>query len=180
MHRWDLPIVQNSKINSLLRGVSKKEKTPSRLLRKLWHLAGGSFFPVLALFVSREALLITVGVITGIFLLWEVVRFVFPDVNQWMTSHLGMVLKKEEQFQPTGTTHPACSLSACILLCEKYIAITSLLFLAIGDPVASLVGEKYGKHAVFNKSLEGSLACLISCLAVGMLMTRSSLLCLSQ
>ncbi len=174
MHRWGLPTVQNSKINSLLRGVNQKEKTPSKLMRKLWHLAGGSFFPVLALFVSREVLLITVGTITGILILWEISRFAFPGINRWTISHLRIVLKREEQFQPTGTTLLLVASLVVFCLFEKYIAITSLLFVAIGDPVASLVGEKYGKHAVLDKSLEGSLACLISCLAVGMLMTSLS------
>ena len=174
MHRWDLPKVQNSKINSLLRGVSKKEKTPSKLLRKLWHLAGGSFFPVLALFVSREVLLITVGAITGMFVLWEIIRFAFPAINHWTISHLGIMLKQEEQFQPTGTTLLLLASLVVFFLFEKDIAITSLLFVAVGDPIASLIGEKYGEHTVFNKSLEGSLACLISCLAAGMLMTSLS------
>lgn len=174
MHRRYFPLVQNNRLSSLLGGVSKRIKVPSKLWRKLWHLAGGALFPVLALFVSREALLITVGAITGIFILWEISRFAFPEINRWTISHLRIVLKREEQFQPTGTTLLLVASLVVFCLFEKYIAITSLLFIAIGDPVASLVGEKYGKHAVLDKSLEGSLACLISCLAVGMLMTSWS------
>jgi dolichol kinase len=34
-----------------------------------------------------------------------------------------------------------------LLLFEKYIAITLLLFAAIGNPVTSLVGDKYGKFS---------------------------------
>jgi len=164
----------NSKLNSLLRGGSKKGKVSSKLWRRMWHLAGGSFFPVLALFVSREVSLITVGIITGVFVAWEIARFVSPGVNRWTTSHLRIVLKSEEQFQPTGTTLLLLASLVVFSLFEKYIAITSLLFVAIGDLSASIIGERYGNHAVLNKSLEGSLACLMACLVIGILMTRLS------
>jgi len=174
MHRWYFPLMPNSKLNSLLRGASKKGKVSSKLWRRMWHLAGGSFFPVLALFVSREVLLITVGIITGVFVAWEIARFVSPGINRWTTSHLSIVLKREEQFQPTGSTLLLVASLVVFSLFEKYIAITSLLFVAIGDLAASIIGGKYGKHIVFQKSLEGSLACLMACLLIGILMTRLS------
>jgi len=145
-----------------------------KLWRRLWHLFGGSFFPILALFIPRGILLITLGVMTAIFVAWEIVRFTLPGVNRWMVSHLKVILKKEEGFRPTGTTYLLLSSLAVFLLFEKYVAITSLLFLSIGDLMATVIGEKFGKRIVFNKSLEGSLACLASCLLIGILMTRIS------
>jgi glycerol-3-phosphate acyltransferase PlsY len=60
-------------------------------------------------------------------------------------------------------------------LFDKYVAITSLLFVSIGDLVATVIGEEYGRQMLFNnKTLEGSLACLASCLLIGMLMSRIS------
>ena len=174
MHRWCFPLMLNSRLNSLLREANKKGKVPSKLWRRLWHLAGGLFFPVLAFFVPKGALLITLGFITGVFIAWEIARFVSPSVNRWTTSHLRIVLKREEQLQPTGTTSLLLASLVVFFLFEKYIAITSILFVAIGDLAASIIGDKYGKHAVFKKSLEGSLACLMACLLIGMLMTRLS------
>jgi len=142
--------------------------------RGLWHLVGGSFFPILALFIPKGALLITLGAMTGIFVIWEIVRFAFPRVNRWTVSHLGVILKKEEGFRPTGTTYLLLASLAVFLLFDKYVAVTSLLFLSIGDLMASVIGEKYGRQVVFNKSLEGSLGCLATCLLIGILMTRIS------
>jgi len=84
------------------------------------------------------------------------------------------LLKKGEGFRLTGSTYLLVSSLAVFLLFEKYIAITSLLFLSIGDLMAAVIGEKFciGKRIVFNKSLEGSLACLASCLLIGALLTR--------
>jgi len=147
----------------------------SKLWRRLWHLVGGSFFPVLAFFVPKEVLLITLGAMTGVFVAWEIARLNNAKVNKWMTSHLGVILKEEERFRPTGTTYLLLASLAVFLLFEKYVAITSLLFLSIGDLVATIIGGEYGRQVLFsNKTLEGSLACLVSCLLVGMLMVRIS------
>jgi len=142
--------------------------------RRLWHLGGGSFFPILALFIPKGILFIILGAVTAIFVIGEIVRFVLPQVNRWMVSHLGVVLKNEENSRLTGSTYLLLSSLAVFLLFEKYIAITSLLFLSIGDLMAAVIGEKFGRLAVFNKSLEGSLACLASCLLIGILMTIAS------
>ena len=146
----------------------------SKLWRRLWHLLGGSFFPILALFIPRETLLITLGAITAIFVTWEIVRFASPRVNRWMVPHLNVILKEEERFRPIGTTYFLIASLAVFLFFDKYVAITSLLFVSIGDLMATIIGEKFGKRIIFHKSLEGSLACLVSCLLVGVLMTKIS------
>jgi len=133
---------------------------------------GGSFFPILALFISRGTLLISLGAITAIFVTGETVRFISPRVNQWLVSHLGVMLKKEEGFRPTGTTYLLLASVIVFLLFEKYVAIASILFLSIGDLMATVIGERFGKRRALNKSLEGSLACLASCLLIGTVMTR--------
>ena len=163
-----------NKASTLLLRIGNKGSTQGKPWRRLWHLVGGSFFPVLALFIPKGILLITLGAMTGIFVAWEIVRFASPSVNRWMVSHLGVMLKKEEGFRLTGTTYLLLSSLAVFLLFDKYVAITSLLFLSIGDLMATVIGEKYGRRIVFNKSLEGSLACLVTCLLIGVLMTRIS------
>ena len=40
--------------------------------------------------------------------------------------------------------------------------------------MATVIGEKFGRRKVFNKSLKGSLACLASCLIIGIVVTRVS------
>ena len=175
MRRWYFPLMLNSKLNTLLRGANKRGKVRSKFWRRLWHLAGDLLFPILAFFIPKGVLLITIGAVTSVFIAWEIARFVSPSINQWTTAHLKIILKREEQFQPTGTTLLLLASLIVFLSFEKYIAITALLFVAIGDPVASLVGEKYGKHELsLQKTLEGSLACLIVCFLIGMLITRLS------
>jgi len=157
---------------------SKIKRRDNKLWKRLWHLLGGSFFPILALFIPKAALLISLGAITGVFATWEIVRLNVPGVNNWMESHLKVVLKvvlkQDKRFQATGTTYFLIASLAVFLFFDKHVAITSLLFVSIGDLMAAIIGEQYGKPILSNKSLEGSFACLVSCLLIGMLMTRIS------
>ena len=142
--------------------------------RRVWHLGGGSLFPVLAIFVARDVLFILLGIVTALFVIWEIARLTSPGVNQWMAAHLGMILKRQERFRLTGTTYLLFA-SLLVFFCfEKYVAITSLLFLAIGDFMAATIGQRCGRHRLFDKSLEGSLACLATCLLIGTVMTLAN------
>jgi len=174
MRHWSLPPMMKSEANSSFPGVIEKSNMKTKPWRRLWHLLGGSFFPILAFFVPKEVLLITLGAMTGVFVAWEIVRLNNAKVNKWMTSHLGVILKEEERFRPIGTTYFLIASLAVFLFFDKYVAITSLLFVSIGDLMATIIGEKFGKRIIFHKSLEGSLACLVSCLLVGVLMTKIS------
>ena len=165
--------MMKSEANSSFRRVIEKSNMRTKPWRRLWHLLGGSFFPVLAFFVPKEALLITLGAMAGVFFTWEIARLNNARVNRWMASNLSVILKDEERYRPTGTTCLLLSSLAVFLLFDKYVAITSLLFVSIGDLMATIIGEEYGRQVVFsNKTLEGSLACLVSCLLIGMLMSR--------
>ena len=173
MCRWYLVPMMKSEANSSFRRAIEKSNMKTKPWRRLWHLLGGSFFPVLAFFVPKEALLITLGAVTGVFVVWEIARLNNARVNRWMASNLRVILKDEEQHRPTGTTYLLLSSFAVFLLFDKYVAITSLLFVSIGDLMATVIGEEYGRQVLFNnKTLEGSLACLASCLLVGMLLPR--------
>jgi len=152
------------------------ENIRRRIVRRLWHILGGSFFPVLALFISREALLIAIGSVTVGFLLGEVIRLAFPAVNRRMILCLSGALKDDESYQPTSSTYLLISTLLVFLLFDKYIAIAALFFLAIGDLTASVVGETWGRRRLWHKTLEGSLACLVTCLAIGMFLAGLDLI----
>jgi glycerol-3-phosphate acyltransferase PlsY len=166
-------VTMMNRASTLFLTTNQRQNMQGKRWRRLWHLLGGSFFPITALFIPREILLIILGALTGIFVAWEISRFAFPGVNRWMVLHLRVILKEEERFRLTGTTYLLLSSLAVFLLFDKYVAIASLLFLSIGDLMATVIGEKFGKRIVFNKSLEGSFACLVSCLVIGIVMTRA-------
>ena len=151
---------------------SCQRKVTGKIGRRLWHLLGGSFFPVLAFFIPKETLLIAIGAVIAVFLLFEAIRFAFPTVNHRVVLYLSGTLKDEERYRPTSSIYLLISTLLVFLLFDQYVAIAALLFLAVGDPVASVVGERVGRRKILGKTLEGSLACLISCLAIGILLAE--------
>jgi dolichol kinase len=61
-----------------------------------------------------------------------------------------------------------------IFLFPKEVAILAILFLTFGDPIASLVGVKFGKTKLhWGKSIEGSLACFTICFFISMFFLTS-------
>jgi dolichol kinase len=145
----------------MLRGMSGKTA------RKLWHLLGGSLFPISAFFVCRETLLIALSAVTFAFLTLELIRLLSPKVNGWFLHRFHGMLKEKEVSQPTSSSYLLISSLLAFLLFERDIAILSVLFLAIGDPAAATIGEKFRIWHGLKGNWQGYLACALSCLAVG-------------
>jgi dolichol kinase len=143
------------------------------LWRKLWHVLGGCLFPVLAFFLPQGWLLALLGLAAAILVAWEVLRFTSARFGGWMQAHLQWVLKTQEQYRPTGTTYLVLASLLAFVAFDKYVAIASLFFLALGDPAAALVGKRLGHWRLAGKSLVGSLACLAACVVVGLLMLQT-------
>jgi dolichol kinase len=70
----------------------------------------------------------------------------------------------------TGATYVTLANLLAILLFEKEIAVTVLLFLSISDALASLVGIRFGRTRFFGKSLAGSVTFFISAVAIALWM----------
>ena len=91
--------------------------------------------------------------------------------------HLGMaslfekyffrrVLREEEKATFMGSTYFIFSTILTILLFPKSIAIASILILILSDTAAALVGKWIGRIKIFGKTLEGSMAFLLTSLLI--------------
>ncbi len=116
----------------------------------------GLLFPVGYHFASSKLL---PGIITGflliLILIFEIERFKHSGFNEWVFRNVRGLVKQSERKKPTGTTFFLVSVLATILIFPKYIAVSSLTFLAIGDVSAAVVGERWGRIKIFHKSFEG-------------------------
>jgi glycerol-3-phosphate acyltransferase PlsY len=139
----------------------------NRLVRRLWHLGGGSFFPVLSFFMPRVVLLSLLSGACVLALAWETVRFLWPGAVGWLMGYLRPIMKEQEVLRPTGSTYLLLSSLLVFWVVEPKLAALALFFLAVGDPVAATVGERWGTRRIWGKSWQGSLAYLLSCLGVG-------------
>ena len=142
------------------------------LKRKAIHFVGLSV-PVLYWLTSRELTLALVGFAAVSALCIEGARFRWERVSNLVYRIVGGYTRSHEEKKVTGATYYAVASFLVVLLFSERVAVSSLLFLTFGDSVAALVGTRYGRHKIFQKSVEGSAACFLVCSIIGYVMLGS-------
>ena len=143
--------------------------------RKLFRMVG-LLFPILyllsGLLLAPPYDRIPVLVLLGLFISWmiflEYWRFKNPKVNRWLFEHFKGYTKDKEIARISTTTLFLIASALTILVFPPGVAIASVLFLTVGDPVAEIVGVSYGRLKILRgKTLEGTLAGAAACLLAG-------------
>ena len=138
----------------------------SELNRKLVHLSSLSI-PIGVYFLPRRTCVEILFLLTVTFLSVEILRMVHRPTSKIFYTLFGPILRRKERFTLTGSTTLLMASLVCVLIFQKNIAVAALCFLILGDTMAALVGRSYGRIRLFGKrTLEGSLACLFTCLVV--------------
>jgi dolichol kinase len=162
------------------------------LPRRLWHIFGGLSLPVAGLLAPQDIFLPALVSITIAVLILDIVRLRSPRVNRRFMISFRALLREREVSTLTGSTYFLIAASIVFIFCDKSLAAIALAFVAVGDPVAGMVGERWGKPRVSSeernfsdfakfprnlrfrgkkgKSLEGSSACFVACLVVGVIL----------
>ena len=143
----------------------------SEFLRKLLHLSNLVIpFTYLFYFDSKVEALIILLPITSFAFLIEYLRINSISVKNIFDKYLFSMLRNHEKSgKYTGATWVFISSTLSIGIFPKDIAIISLIYMSIGDTAAGLIGRKFGRIKIYNKTLEGALAGFIVCLIVGLM-----------
>jgi dolichol kinase len=91
----------------------------------------------------------------------EYARLRFPRLNAFAIRVMGPIMRKNEVNRVSGTPFYVGSVLLSIAIFPKPIAILSILFLAIGDPMSSIFGITWGDKGMRfsnGKSLIGTAA----------------------
>ncbi len=145
------------------------EATPNLTARRLVHVGAGATFALAAL--MAPILWIRIAAVTFAlgFALLDALRLAYPGFNRRLRPWLRPILKTEEQtMKVTGATYMLLAVALCLLLFEAEVAAAAILFLAVGDPIAGLVGQRLGRRRLGAKSIEGTLAFFASALLLGL------------
>jgi len=162
------------------------------LPRRLWHIFGGLSLPVAGLLAPPDIFLLALVSVTIAALILDIGRRSFPRANRSFMIRFRALLREKEVSTLTGSTYFLIAASIVFILCDKSIAAIALAFVAVGDPIAGMVGERRVKQRVSSeeqriseaprfpwnlrfrgmkgKSLEGSAACFGACLVVGVIL----------
>ncbi len=82
----------------------------------------------------------------------------------------GSAIRPEERRGFLGSMHYSLGVLATVLIFDRSAAVAGLLFLAVGDAAASMVGRPFGRVRIGRKSLEGLLAFWLSASAAAWLL----------
>ena len=147
----------------------------SMLGRRLWHISTGLCIVAAAWLLPKTTFLLSLGIVTFVFLAFEQVRLRASSINRWFCLHFGSLLRKEEVSHLTASSYVLIAALVAYLAFGRDIAVLSVCFLAVGDVAAGVVGWHIGRTRLFGKALEGDLACFLSCLATGFLLHYAGL-----
>ena len=141
----------------------------SELLRKSIHLSG-LILPVIYFFLDKPTMLIFAGILAGIAIAIELVKWVFPSFGNFFFQIFAPLLRTHERKGAiTGATYYLISAFLCIRFFPKTLAVVCIFFMVLGDLAAALVGKKWGRTKLIGaKSLEGSAACFVVCAAIAL------------
>lgn len=149
-----------SEVRALRRNVLLVGRSTPHLGRKFYHFLNGIVCVALYAFVlSREEALILLGSVGGIFMLLDLVRLKSPALNAVTLKYFGKIMRREELKSISGNSFYILGLLVLVYFFPKPIVLLSALYLAVGDPVAAVVGTHWGKVKITQrKTLEGALA----------------------
>jgi len=145
----------------------KKNKEISytqEILRKLIHLVSLSI-PIGYYILDLDLILKLLIPISLLFILGDLLTKSNNKIRDIVFSKFGKLMRKHElghHYILNGASWVLISSLLMIIVFPKSIAIISLSILIISDTFAALIGRKYGKITILNKTLEGSIAFFVS------------------
>lgn len=140
---------------------------PGERRRKLIHLST-SAAALLVWFFPRPAALVILGTAVAASLGIEWGRANLRSVRYRFLRHTRLMLRQVERRRLSGATWLAIGYFLTTLLFPKAIASTAILYGAVGDPVAGVVGKGFGRHQTSTgKSWEGFLAGAVTNFLIG-------------
>lgn len=134
--------------------------------RKVGHALFGIFFAYLFVFASISKPVIYS--LTAVFVLWafslEYARHVNPKVNEWVCKYFKPVMRENEKNKINSAIFYMVSMLLVYFIFPIQVSFITILFLAVGDTVAGVIGVYFGKRKLTEHvSLEGFMACWATC-----------------
>lgn len=146
-------------------------RTDLHLARKAWHLFMGLL--MIAVYVgsgmSRTQGVVILGCLLGFGLFLEGLRLQNATINEKILSFWGPLMRRCEATKMSGVPYYVAATLLSIAIFPKPISILSVLYLACGDPIASIFGILYGERSLRlgrNRSLIGTAAGVLTCIMI--------------
>ena len=139
---------------------SKETWKRINLKRKLWHFSAGAFLVSVLIWTypSKRLPLQILGGASIVLLVIDILRFGTAWGRQLFRVYFGQLAGRKEDEGPNASFFYAVSLFVTVLLFDPRIAMGAIISLAVGDPVAGIVGTIFGRIRLKGKAVEGAIA----------------------
>lgn len=139
------------------------------LLRKRIHIATAAA-PALLWMLPRGAAIALLAGAVVIALVVEVARRRLRWARYRFLRGTRVMLRGHERFRLAGATHMAIAYLVAALVFPLAVAVTAMLYNALGDAVAAIVGRRWGRlRTRWGKSWEGAAAGVAVNFAAGLM-----------
>lgn len=137
--------------------------------RRLFHLLGGTLIGVAYLLYFNHIQIIHIlGLFASLAYVMDQVRVQYPELSSLFTPINRLFLRAEEELKESAAVPYVMATLLCIITFPKIIALFAIFTLAISDPLASIVGIRFGRHPItHNRTVEGTIAFFISTALIG-------------
>jgi len=156
-----IPAPQRAEVRSLKAAILGRDRSQPHYGRKFYHfLMGMVCFTLYAFVLTRAQALFALSFVGGLLIFFDVIRFRYPTINALSLKLFGHVMRREELKSVSGNSFFVVGVLIVTAFFPKSIALLAILYLAVGDPVAAIIGTNWGKHRLpfGKKSFEGSFA----------------------
>jgi len=135
------------------------------MFRKFYHLLG-LIFPILLIIFSRKFALYAAGAAFVVSFAFDFIRLTFRSVNKHIFREIGFMFKPREKRTISGSPYFLAGVFITMLLFDPVYATGGIIFLGVGDASAAVIGSRFGRVPIRDKTLEGSLAFVVSTVIV--------------
>ena len=139
---------------------------PPPLGRRIFHLLAASGATLLSLAIPEHPYMLLIGGGALLALAMEASRFRVGVFNRLFMLVFAPILKQSEVSEISGATWFLIAAFFTFYFYGPEVALPVLLFLAVGDPVAALVGARTPGPRFWGKSPSGGVAFVLAALAV--------------
>ncbi|MBS3809343.1 MAG: hypothetical protein KGY38_04205 [Desulfobacterales bacterium] len=140
------------------------ELNRAEIKRKLLHLLALGI-PFSIAYLTRPTAVYIFVSLAAAMAAGELLRQKIDFLQKLFLALFGTFVRPEEKTRFTGATYLFIAGAVCLVLFDMPIAYTVIGFMIVGDAAAALVGMQFGRIRISSgKSLEGTLACICTCL----------------
>jgi dolichol kinase len=152
--------------------VTPKLSLNREVQRKFIHISV-SIIPLAYYFgTSKDIILAVSAVLAAGFLTADILRLNFSLARRYFLKVFSSLLRDgEKEKKLTGASYLFLGTFAAVYLFPIEAAVPAVLFAALADPMAAIIGKRFGKKEFFGKTIEGALGFFLTASAVVLIFT---------